>query len=381
MKKIFLVLAALATMAAVSCVKDELNPDALVKPEPPVEKPEEKPVEPPTPEKTAKVVINELCGNKVEYSTFTAANKFIELYNAGDAEADLSGWQMFKNNDAEAVWTAPAGTKLAAGAYLVLEADQADAAVGFNAGFSAKKEVKIELKDASGKSVDVFLRGADATPMAEESLAENKDASFSRVPNGTGDFAYAAPTPGAANGEKTGDIEGYTPAGSEQPAPEKAAKVVINELCGNKVEYSTFTSANKFIELYNAGDAEADLSGWQMFKNNETEAVWTAPAGTKLAAGAYLVLEADQADAAIGFNAGFSAKKEVKIELKDASGKSVDVFLRGADATPMAEESLAENKEASFSRVPNGTGDFAYAAPTPGAANGEKTGDIEGYTK
>ena len=53
MKKIFLVLAALATMAAVSCVKDELNPDALVKPEPPVEKTEEKPVEPPTPEKTA----------------------------------------------------------------------------------------------------------------------------------------------------------------------------------------------------------------------------------------------------------------------------------------------------------------------------------------
>ena len=210
MKKIFLVLAALATMAAVSCVKDEMNPDALVKPEPPVEKPEEKPVEPPTQEKTAKVVINELCGNKVEYSTFTAANKFIELYNAGDAEADLSGWQMFKNNETEAVWTAPAGTKLAAGAYLVLEADQADAAVGFNAGFSAKKEVKIELKDASGKSVDVFLRGADATPMAEESLAENKEASFSRVPNGTGDFAYAVPTPGAANGEKTGDIEGYT---------------------------------------------------------------------------------------------------------------------------------------------------------------------------
>ena len=47
MRKIFLAFAALATMAAVSCVKDELNPDALVKPEPPVEKPVEKPEEQP----------------------------------------------------------------------------------------------------------------------------------------------------------------------------------------------------------------------------------------------------------------------------------------------------------------------------------------------
>ena len=132
-------------------------------------------------------------------------------------------------------------------------------------------------------------------------------------------------------------------------------KVVLNELCGNRVECDSFASANKFIELYNAGDAEADLAGWQIIKNNE-DIVWTAPEGTKLAAGAYLVLEADTADPAIGFNAGFSAKKEVKIEIKDAAGNSVDVFCRGVDATPMAEESLPENKEASFSRVPNGEG-------------------------
>ena len=55
----------------------------------------------------------------------------------------------------------------------------------------------------------------------------------------------------------------------------------------------------------------------------------------------------------------------------------VDLFLRGEDADPFMEAGLAENKEASFSRVPNGTGEWAYAVPTPGAANGEKTGDIE----
>ena len=89
------------------------------------------------------------------------------------------------------------------------------------------------------------------------------------------------------------------------------------------------------------------------------------------------MLEADQADPALGFNAGLSAKKGVKFELVDAAGNVVDKFVRGEDTDPFDEAKLPENTEASFSRVPNGTGDWAYAVPTPGAANGEKTGDIE----
>ena len=86
---------------------------------------------------------------------------------------------------------------------------------------------------------------------------------------------------------------------------------------------------------------------------------------------------ADQTDPVAGFNAGLSAKKGVKFELVNAEGVVVDKFVRGADVDPFDEESLPENKEASFSRVPNGTGEWAYAVPTPGAANGESTGAIE----
>ena len=212
MKKIFFVLAAFVALTAVSCVKDE-QPDIPSQGEN-TENPGENPGgENPGGETTgdAKVLFNELCGNKIP----DGPQKFIELYNSGKAEGDLSGWTIRKYaSDATDVegkynvcWTAPAGTKLAAGAYLVLEADQEDPALGFNAGLSAKKEVKFELVDASGNVVDRFLRGHDADPFMEEGLAENKNASFSRVPNGTGDWAYAVPTPGAANGEKTGDIE------------------------------------------------------------------------------------------------------------------------------------------------------------------------------
>mgnify|MGYP003288723891 FL=1 len=335
----------------------------------------------------ASVVFNELCGNKA-YD----GQKFIELYNTGNAEVDLKGWTIRKYaadaTDVEGkynnCWVAVEGIKIAAGGYLVLTADQTDPTLGFNAGLSAKKGVKFELVDPQGNVVDKFVRGEDADPFGEEPLSENKDASYSRVPNGTGDFAYAAPTPGEANGEKTGDIEGYTPSTGtpEQPKPEEpaAAAVVFNELCGNKAY-----DGNKFIELFNTGDAEASLEGWTIRKyaadatdvEGKYNVCWTAPAGKKLAAGAYLVLTADQTDPELGFNAGLSAKKGVKFELVDADGKVVDKFVRGADVDPFGEEPLPENKEASYSRVPNGTGEWAYAAPTPGAANGEKTGDIE----
>lgn len=153
----------------------------------------------------------------------------------------------------------------------------------------------------------------------------------------------------------------------EEEEPVYETKVVLNELCGNKPE---------FIELYNVGEGAADISSWTLYKNNE-EKIWTAPEGTVIPVGGYLVLLADQADPAKGFVSGFSAKKEVKIELKDAEGVLKDTFLRGVDKTPMDEMELPENGSASFSRVPDGTGDFVYAVPTQGKANGEKTGDIE----
>ena len=141
------------------------------------------------------------------------------------------------------------------------------------------------------------------------------------------------------------------------------------------------------FELYNASSAEANLEGWTIRKYapdaedvaGEYDVVWTGPAGKKLAKAAYLVLEADVADPEKGFDAGLSAKKGVKFELVDASGKVVDKFVRGEDTTPFVEIPLEKDKEhktESFSRV-NFTEEWAYALPTPGAANGEKTGEIE----
>ena len=360
MKKIFLALAALASMAAVSCVKDEQNPNALV-PEP----------EPEIVYDYSKLVLNELSGAGEDNE------KFWELYNTGSQEIDLAGVTI--NKDEELAWTGAKGQKIPANGCYAIVGAKGTTPDGFSSGFSAKKSVIVELFAPDGTKLDTFQRGEKGSAWGNQGLDDNKG-SWSRVPDGTGAFMITPnATPGAANNGEGATADPALVGNGDVPV-QKTAKVVFNELCGNKAY-----EGNKFIELFNAGEAEASLKGWTIRKYaadatdvaGKYNICWTAPEGKKLAAGAYLVLGADITDPELGFNAGLSAKKGVKFELVDASGKVVDKFVRGTDADPFGEEPLAENKEASFSRVPNGTGEWAYAAPTPGAANGEKTGVIE----
>ena len=248
---------------------------------------------------------------------------------------------------------------------------EVDASLVFNSGISAGKNVKVELKNASGKVVDGFVRGSEDVAWGDQTLPENKAASFSRVPDGVGEWAYADPTPGAANGGKTGEIEQSEETEGEEPGEDDTEVVVVlNEINGN----------GKYIELYNAGKTSVALEGWVIEKDGKV--VWTA-AELNIAANDYVVVYSSKAsnvaevDASLVFEGGISAGKNVSVVLKNAAGEEMDSFVRGSKDIAWGDQTLTENKNASFSRVPNGTGDWAYAEPTPGAANGEKTGDIE----
>lgn len=360
MKKVLF--AALALAAFTGCVKDELDPNALI--------PEK---EPEVVYDYSKLVLNEL------YGAGEDNEKFFELYNTGSQEIDLAGVTI--NKDEELAWTGQKGQKVPAGGFYAIVGAKGTTPDGFSSGFSAKKSVLVELYAPDGKKLDTFQRGEKGDgAWGDQGLDSNKG-SWSRIPDGTGRFVMTPTfTPGAANNGEGAAEDPALVGNGDAPAPAPEAVVLFNELCGNKAY-----EGNKFIELYNSGDADGDLSGWTIRKYaadatdvaGKYNVCWTAPAGKTLAAGAYLVLGADMTDPELGFNAGLSAKKGVKFELVNAEGVVVDKFVRGADVDPFGEEPLAENKEASFSRVPNGTGEWAYAAPTPGAANGEKTGDIE----
>ena len=181
----------------------------------------------------------------------------------------------------------------------------------------------------------------------------------------------------------TVDGSGTQNGGDEQTA----AGVVLNELSG----------ADKFIELYNTTDKEVSLEGLCLVKYDSSKdggksTTWTGKAGMKIAAKGFVVLEssdlsdpAEDGDPAYAyesadhvFKGGLSGKKNVKIELLDATEKVLDTFVRGEEGAGWNQVSGFNNdKKHTFSRCPDGTGAWAYADPTKGKANGAKVADIE----
>ena len=167
----------------------------------------------------------------------------------------------------------------------------------------------------------------------------------------------------------------------------KVTGVVLNELSG----------ADKFIELYNTTDKAISLEGLSLVKYDASKdggksTTWTGKAGMTIAAKGYVVLESsDLADEAEGgdpnyayesanhvFKGGLSGKKNLKIEFVDAQENVLDVYARGEEGAGWNQVSGFNNdKKHTFSRVPNGTGEWAYADPTKGAENGAKVADLE----
>ena len=167
----------------------------------------------------------------------------------------------------------------------------------------------------------------------------------------------------------------------------KVTGIVLNELSG----------ADKFIELYNTTDKAISLEGLSLVKYDASKdggksTTWTGKAGMTIAAKGYVVLESsDLADEAEGgdpnyayesanhvFKGGLSGKKNLKIELVDAQENVLDAFARGEEGAGWNQVSGFNNdKKHTFSRVPDGTGEWAYADPTKGAANGAKVAEIE----
>ena len=172
MKKIYTIIFALV-IGLVSCVDDDMYPNA------------DQPEEPITIDYST-IVLNELNGNQ----------KFIELYNSGETDIDLSGCYIQK--DEENNWIAD-GITLKAGEYLLLWGEDVVAAgeahegynpkLVFSSGLSSKKDIKIELFNPNGESISKFDLTKEDSQDEENSYSRNTDKLW----------YYATPTPGAVN--------------------------------------------------------------------------------------------------------------------------------------------------------------------------------------
>lgn len=343
MKKIFLALAALATMSAVSCVKDELNPDALV-PEP----------EPEIVYDYTKLVLNELSGAGEDNE------KYWELYNTGDQEIDLMG--VYINKDEELAWTGAEGVKIPAKGFYAIVGAKGTTPDGFSSGFSAKKSVIVELYAPDGKKLDTFQRGEKGSAWGDQGLDNNKG-SWSRIPDGTGSFMITPnATPGTANNGEGASVDYDLVGNGDAPKPEPEPTIVLNEL------YGAGEDNEKFFELYNPGSKEVSLKGYTISKDEEN--CWTGADDLKIAPKGYYVILGAKGTTPDGFSSGFSAKKTVIVELFDAEGNKIDVFQRGDKGSGWGE--TIDSNKGSWSRIPDGTGKFMITPTvTQGAANND----------
>jgi hypothetical protein len=317
MKKVFFTLMCLFAIA-ISCTKDE------------------PPVLPETGDSPIKINEAYSNGGRATYGTLD----WVELYNNSDAVVNISGYVLYDKIDKSEKVTIPSGTTIAARGFFTIDVD-VDGGFGLSSGGDV-----VYLEDAEGKLVDNIEFGA-LTP----------EQSWARVPDGSDDSKVQTPTPNASN--------------NDVAAPPVEAVVdytglVINEVDGN----------GKFIELYNSSTTTVPLAGVTL-KKDEESTWWTGGAASITAGGYYVISNGNQsgitADETTGAS-GISAKKNVKFELFVPDNDTpVDAFARRTSSGNWGDDTSPDYSKTtpkySFSRCPDGTGNFGLAVPSSNAAN------------
>lgn len=328
------------------------------------------------------VALNELTSDSIIEGRGSGRGDAIELYNAGEVAADLSGWRLSDDPafPAGKTYVFPNGVMLEPAAFLVLLSYDDKTMVGdYPFGINDSQNETIVLADGSGTLVDtVFVNGYDAV------------VSYCRVPDGTGAWAQCAQTFGGPNmlaetacGNgviedpevcEEGDLAGATcesiglgfSGGFLECSPHcqfdvdlctTTSEIVLNEL----------ESTMDDIEIYNAGAEDIDIGGWVLTDDAvdatydvvaDTEALVFA-AGTMIAAGEYLVVSAGTDVGQHPFGLGSSGDRVVLADLNGGTTVIDQVTYGDGDAMT------------SLCRLPNGPSGVwtVDCTPTMGTEN------------
>ena len=224
---------------------------------------------------TALVTLNEIASAGASEGEWAGMGDLIELYNAGDAPADLSGYRLSDDMTlpVDKTYVFPDGTVLAPGAWLVLtQLDDMTGVGDFPFGVSQDNDETLVLVDAGGVTADsVTFNGAAAK------------VSYCRAPDGQGGWTQCEQTFGAANVESAAQCgDGVVQPGEACDGADLGGKtcadlgfaggaLACTAQCvhdtagcdsGSALVINELESTNDDIELYNAGNAPIDISGW-----------------------------------------------------------------------------------------------------------------------
>jgi hypothetical protein len=269
----------------------------------------------------------------------TSPAGWVELHNTGNEPLELAGYSLTDDPAIPLKWVFATGTSVPAGGFLTLACNPALAPSAVNTALPLL---------ASGGAIYLFDRPASRGGLLDALLygLQTPDLSLARVPDGSGGWQLATPTPDAAN----------------QAIPTGNPHLLrINEWLARP------DSGPDWFELYNPGLAPAALDGLRLSDDLNDRAKFTFPPLSFIGFGdhAWRQVFADDR-AAPGFDHlpfKLSGGGEA-IGLFDARGYAIDTVNFGDQADGVSEGRLPDGASGGFQALPQ---------PTPGTRNGLET--------
>ena len=258
-------------------------------------------------------------------------DEYIELFNRGNAAVDLGGLVLGADKRSRA-YTIPVGTVIAP--------------QGFRVFF--RSQTGVELDDVGDTVVVARARCGSGVVDAVEYASSQPDVSYSRAPDGTGEFTQGFdPTPGSRNQRIRITLNEFMP----QPSPVRHTDNLANAATGYIDEY---------IELYNDNEFSWDLGNWMLNVDIggmtqslllDSNSTYTIPVGSVIPAHGVLVFFKDL----------------IGLDLPDNHG--VIRWLRPDGFVEDEFEYADSQPGVAYGRLPNGTGPFVRTDPSPGESN------------
>ena len=279
--------------------------------------------------------------NEVESNDAAGGNDWIEIINAGKSEIDISGWFVSDDKGLENLESGETkriadNTILGAGEVLVLEET-----VDFD--FGLGKADTANLYNKENQQIDTYTWRAHAK------------GTYSRIPDGVGEFVDKEPTKGKLN--QTNE--------EEQPGESGSAKgkLVINEIN---------SAPDDWVEVMNIGTEDMDISNFEI-RDNSDDHRFKLLEGTIVKAGE-LFLVRDNTLGQVYEKTGEYVSGEFQEAIGIGSGDSIRIFDKNGvllDEYSWTEHASygGNDSAASYGRYPDGTGNFTLMPETPGEKN------------
>ncbi len=137
-----------------------------------------------------------------------------------------------------------------------------------------------------------------------------------------------------------------------------AQSLVINELMADNGELTGILDevgqADDWLEIHNKTNTTVDMSGYFLSDRLDDLQKWEVPSGQEIGPYGYKIFWADDDESQGVRHTNFKLSKSGEtLYLSDTGGSIVDSVQFGEQSTNI-----------SYARIPNGTGDFEFKAPT-----------------